>query len=234
MIEQIIYINLDRRTDRKEWFVRRLEESNVPMDIVTRYPGHDWRDYPSCRHLLDAIQSDGYARFVKAKYAEPRFRGLWACNWSYCNVLKEIIESGKVTMVLQDDVHLNVAWTELLDKVNQITSHLWSIQLRYGSWLRRSYQLPQYNDNWRYGVCASEDRAIVFTPFGADRLLSNMAYCRYGFFEVESVLYYLFNNEYTFHPTDGDALIKIGNLTKPSDINTVEDPMNFKMLEESE
>ena len=44
MIEQILYINLDRRPDRNNWFLAQMDDAGVPMEIVKVFPAHDWID----------------------------------------------------------------------------------------------------------------------------------------------------------------------------------------------
>ena len=42
MIDKILYVNLNRRPDRNEWFLKNMENAGAPMEIVKVFPAHDW------------------------------------------------------------------------------------------------------------------------------------------------------------------------------------------------
>ena len=42
MIDEILYINLNRRPDRNEWFLDNMENAGVPDGDVKVFPAHDW------------------------------------------------------------------------------------------------------------------------------------------------------------------------------------------------
>ena len=42
MIDKILYVNLNRRPDRNEWFLDNMENAGVPMEIVKVFPARDW------------------------------------------------------------------------------------------------------------------------------------------------------------------------------------------------
>ena len=44
MIDKILYVNLNRRPDRNEWFLENMENAGVPMESVKVFLAHDWID----------------------------------------------------------------------------------------------------------------------------------------------------------------------------------------------
>ncbi len=230
MIEQILYINLDRRTDRNEWFLKEMEAANVPMDIVERIPGKDWRNYSNCETLLEAIQGDGFALEATKQDAHPRLQGTWVCSWAYCLALQKIIESQKTTLLIQDDIGLAVPWADFLKKFETLTEikDLWVIQLE---WVdvpdaRPNICVP-FNSEWMHGIRGVSDRAVVYTYWGAVRMLGFMQGCMHLLIPPEEVLYYHFNNYNSFHPLVVEHFVKHSPHRTPSDVNPT---MNEDML----
>ena len=192
MIEQILYINLNRRADRNEWFLKEMKAANVPMDIIERIPGKDWRSYSDCEALLEAIQADGFALEVTKQDAHPRLQGTWACSWAYCLALQKIIESKKTTLLIQDDIGLAVPWKDFLKKFEALADikDLWVMQLE---WVDVPDAHPNicvpFNSEWMHGIRGVSDRAVVYTYWGAVRMLGLMQGCMRLLIPPEEVLY---------------------------------------------
>ena len=220
MIEQILYMNLDRRPDRNEWFLTEMEAAGVPMDIVERVPAKDWQDYPDSESLLDAIHVDGFGQ--KIKMAEERntlfHQGMWAFFWSYCCCLKKIMESRKNTLLIQDDVALQVPWKSLLSSLKTLSDIPWrAIQLEWGdrSDVRPNICVPFERDpiKWSYGIRAISDKAVIYNRWGAEFLYTLMQGCETVLNGAERSLYMYFNNYHTFHATNGSEFIKQGRFS---------------------
>ena len=111
MIQEILYLNLDRRPDRNEWFLTHMEKAGVPMEIVKRIPAKDWKDYESVSDTLIQMKNeDGFAQHLfESKpewldtYLDSSYQGITAYIWTMSKALKRIIESKKYTLVMHDD-----------------------------------------------------------------------------------------------------------------------------------
>ena len=230
MIERVLYINLDRRVDRRDWFLAEAEKAKIPMDIVGRIGGKDWRNYPNCAELLRAIQADGFARTVDPSRAHPRLQGTWACSWAYCIALQQIIESDKTTLLIQDDMGITAAWDDFVKQFEVLTDvkDLWAIQLE---WVDVPDSRPNicvpFDSEWMYGIRGLSDRAVVYTYWGAIRMLGIMQGCKDLIIPPEEILYWHFNNYQTFHPLVVEHYVKHSPHRTPSDVNPT---MNVDML----
>ena len=139
MIQEILYLNLDRRPDRNEWFLTHMEKAGVPMEIVKRIPAKDWKDYESVSDTLIQMKNeDGLAQHLfESKpewldtYLDSSYRGITAYIWTMSKALKRIIESKKYTLVMHDDCSVRL-WDDLIFALNYVkdVSH-YIIQLSY-------------------------------------------------------------------------------------------------------
>ena len=230
MIEQIFYMNLDRRPDRNEWFLNEMEAAGVPMDIVERVAAKDWKDYSDTDSLLEAIQADGFALEVGEIDKNPLLLGTWACSWTYCCCLKKIIESRKKTLLLQDDMAINMPFDKFLKKLEAFSNmqDLWAIQLDWVDVpeLRPNVCVP-FDQDWMYGIRGCSDRAVIYTHWGAMRMFGLVQGVPRHIMPPELVLYHHFNNYNTFHPLIKEKLVKHSPHRKPSDVNPTQ---NSNML----
>ena len=234
MIEQILYMNLDRRPDRKEWFLKEAESAGIPMEIIERVPSKDWKDYIDCEALLEAMQADGFALGVGKSDAKPMLQGTWACSWTYCVCLKKIIASRKKTLLIQDDMIINMSFKDFLKHLECFSSlqDLWAIQLDSVDVpeLRPNIGIP-YNQDWMYGIRGCSDRAVIYTHWGAMRMLGLIQGCPRHIVPPELALYYHFNNYNTFYPLVTEKFVKHSPHRKPSDVNPTQ---NSKMIYSSQ
>lgn len=226
MIQQILYLNLDRRPDRNEWFLENMEAAGVPMEIVERVPAKDWRDYSSVQDTLIRMnREDGFAQNFFASTPqfhkgtlEPDWRGRTAYAWTMSKALKRIIETCKLTLVLHDDCSI-ISWDDLTSALSSIKYHLNVVQLSYDIHvnLQRNVILP-YNQIWNYGIQTFREDAIVYSFTGASRMLSLIQGTHEHVQMVESMLLAHFNNLTTFHPVDRTRFIKTMEVHNPRDI----------------
>ena len=215
MIEKIMYVNLDRRPDRKEWFLSNMKSVGVPMEIVERVPATDWRDYPDCLSILRAMQAEGFALNVQDSHAEAWQRGAYGLHFTLCRCLRRIIDERTRTLIMHDDVALNMEWDELLEKLSVLPDHEFYscvVQLDW-SYHRRANVCAPYekgsdeNWTWSYGIRGIGELAVIYSRFGADRVLAGLQ-GGMEMYPVESLLPDSCNNYRSFHPNKPQDFIR--------------------------
>jgi len=223
LIEQIFYLNLDRRPDRNAWFLENMEAAGVPMEIVERVPGKDWQDYDSVTEMLEQMyKEDGFAQHLRQSSDNPRHSEDWigytAYVWTVSTALKRIIDSKKLTLVLHDDCSLK-SWLDLESDLKRILKNanrtqdnklFHTIQLSYDlhASILRNAVIP-YDHIWNYGIQAFREDAIIYNYFSACRMLALVQGTHECLHAMESMLLEHFNNRYSFHPNDPRRFTRI-------------------------
>lgn len=239
MIDQILYVNLDRRSDRNEWFLNEIKKTKVPMDIVERVPAKDWQDYPDNVSLLKAMQADGYALNIPDEAATMGRRGFYAWQWTQCACLRRVVRENRTTLLMQDDAVLNMEWSELQAHLAVLPENnnflkIWAIQLY---WYEPPYHRPNVNipyeggDRngwlWNYGIRGVGNKAIIWTPPGANRILAMMQGGFEQLYETEGSIYENLNCYKTFHPKRWEGIIKLMS----SGTSDIQPDKNPKMID---
>ena len=209
MIEQILYVNLDRRPDRDAWFLENLENAGVPMERVERVPATDWRDYPDMTTLLKAIQADGFG--LNVTELEPQRKGDYAFIFTEYRCLRRIISDQKWTLLMQDDVAL-IGWDDLQESLSMIDPHphrTHIIQLEWRLHDRPNCCVPYAKGGciWSHGIRGTGDKAVIYSFIGADKMLS-LSQGGMGLHGVEGLLKDNFNSYPSFHPNEPQNFIK--------------------------
>ena len=218
LIEQIFYLNLDRRPDRNAWFLENMEAAGVPMELVERIPAKDWREYGSVTETLERMyQEDGFAQHLIGEQSSdnPRDSEYWigytAYVWTVSTALKRIIDSKKLTLILHDDCSLK-SWLDLESDLKRILKDgnktqdgelLHAIQLSYDLHpsIPRNAVSP-YDHIWNYGIQAFREDAIIYNYFSACRMLALIQDTHECLHSMESMLLEHFNSFKSFHPND--------------------------------
>jgi GR25 family glycosyltransferase involved in LPS biosynthesis len=98
-INKIFYINLLRRSDRKDHFIKSCNNVKIPTDKVERFNALDGKKYKPSKEELEM--------FLKCDYLNR-----WFCNNIICNqlahyyLLKEIVNQNyNYSIICQDDVY---------------------------------------------------------------------------------------------------------------------------------
>ena len=205
MIEQILYMNLDRRTDRNEWFLESMEKAGVPMELVERIPAKDWKDYDSVEDTVKEMQKDGFALELKY-FWKADMRGHVAHVWTNSIVFRRIIEDDKITLVLHDDCsvkswdELNIMLDTLSDFKDKVRRLLHVIQLHSSlDGQIRPFDHPVYNEYFGFGARQFGDIANIYSETGADRVLRLTQGLRGPLGSVEMILHEHFNNFSSLH-----------------------------------
>ena len=182
MIEQILYINLDSRPDRKEEFCRVMESINGPLPIMKRFQAHDGRDYENRDAIVEAASADGFRFFDQSWFGGKR--GSLAYIWSYFTCLRMCVTSKKTTLILFDDRPLGLPVSkvnEILQKIDENEKHPFRIlQLNWFNPLDLdqsvSNRVPlSYLEDYCSGFSGHGDQRNIYSPEGAQWMLDAMA-----------------------------------------------------------
>ena len=197
-------MNLDRRPDRNEWFLKNMEAAGVPMELVERVPAKDWRDYDSVEDTVKAMQKDGFAlnfppvgHWARKGLLHPDQRGVAALYFSWSIILHRIINDDKVTLTFLDDFCL-LSWEDLIGSLkcfNDIKFQL--IKLHAGSSPPPHHE-RRFNDIFNYGVYGLSDAALIYSPSGANRVFAFQQGINTNLVLLELLLPTHFNNDYCF------------------------------------
>ena len=215
MIEQILYLNLDRRPDRNEWFLENMEAAGVPMELVERVPAKDWRDYDSVEDIVKAMQKDGFGKlFFESKHHHyflgDERRGRAALIWTVSCALRKIVETDKVTLVLHDDCAVR-SWNDLTSELNEAQQYfagdkdLHVIQLSYDMWTN-IFPNPcvRLSGTWNTGIHSIREDAVIYGYHGARFMLQLVQGGLGDLNTVEHCLYMHFNNQNSLHPVNNE------------------------------
>ena len=106
--DKIYYINLNRRPDRNEHFLRECSIHNIPFNKIKRYEAIDGLTYN--------FSYEEESMFSRVDYKDqPYKKNIMGNQLSHLNILKEMIENDyNYILICQDDVIFT----------NNITSHL--------------------------------------------------------------------------------------------------------------
>lgn len=107
-IDEIIYINLDSRTDRVQHTEAQLKQFRIPYGRFSAVA-------PSVEELVrpEGIYHTYFSRsvprirnYVVSEDQSARGRGVLGCYLSHYELLRSRLDCGHIFMVLEDDVHL--------------------------------------------------------------------------------------------------------------------------------
>lgn len=173
MIEKIMYVNLERRWDRREWIENEFSQKGVPSDIIHRFVARDHRDFADFESICQAINEDGFQ--------SPPYRGVYqttafaGCNWSQLRVLREIANGSAVTCVFEDDWCFRYPWDEILNYLAFLTPYRPDIVQLAGTSraevLKDLPKTPHEVPGW-YKDGVGRHWGVIYTPKGAERMLT--------------------------------------------------------------
>lgn len=114
-INKIFYINLSRRPDRNEHFIKAYKSVGIPDDLIERVEALDGKTYkPS---------EEESKMFSKCDYKYKDFYNNIVCNQlGHYYLLKEIIKREyKYTIICQDDVYFR---SDFVQQINNLMSNI--------------------------------------------------------------------------------------------------------------
>jgi GR25 family glycosyltransferase involved in LPS biosynthesis len=117
MFNRILYINLDRRPDRKENVISELNKINYKGEIV-RIPGIDWKtlDFKNLSNdLFTQTAIDTALDNTKPLYS-PMTKGAIGCALAHRNAYINVLNSdSEYSLIIEDDITLDEQFNEKLE-----------------------------------------------------------------------------------------------------------------------
>jgi len=114
-ISKIFYINLSRRPDRNEHFIKAYKSVGIPDDLIERFEALDGKIYKPSQ--------EESKMFSKCDYKYKFFYNNILCNQlGHYYLLKEIIKREyKYAIICQDDVYFR---SDFVEQINNIMSNI--------------------------------------------------------------------------------------------------------------
>ena len=133
IIDKIYYINLDRRPDRNEHFLKECLKHNIPFNKIERFTAIDGQIYN--------FSSDERQFFKKVDYINKSFaNNIMGNQLSHYNILLNMIDNNyKYIIIFQDDIILKNNFINYLENVmNNIPDNAEIINIAF-------HQFASYN-----------------------------------------------------------------------------------------
>jgi GR25 family glycosyltransferase involved in LPS biosynthesis len=110
-LDKIYYINLDRRPDRNEHFLKQCVIHNLDFNIIKRFTGIDGLTFNFSEQEKNMFNNVDFK-------GKPFEKNIMGNQLSHYNILKEMIENDyEYILILQDDVIFRNNFTELLNNI---------------------------------------------------------------------------------------------------------------------
>ena len=161
----VAYINLARRTDRRENFETAIREKGYTGEI----------------HRIDGLDQNGFddyeslVRFAMKKY--PIFENFLdsefstiGYRYSQMEALQWILCQDKHVILFEDDITLRCNWDETVKRINYLPSNFKIAQLNYNHRPSQQKTLPYYDRGWEIGIKSNGTTCNVYPPRGAQIL----------------------------------------------------------------
>lgn len=160
MFNRILYINLDRRPDRKENVISELNKINYKGEIV-RIPGVDWKtlDFKNIsKDLFTQTAIDTALDNTKPLYS-PMTKGAIGCALAHRDAYINVLNSNsEYSLIIEDDITFDDRFNEKLEIYkNSLPDTKYDIL-----WLGYHYKSTKQHINTHYDVPGD----ILFGLFG--------------------------------------------------------------------
>lgn len=119
MFTKIIYINLDRRSDRNENVINELKKINLYNNNVIRMPGVDWKTIDFTNLSRDIITETGISNALNnsAPLYVTMTKGGIGVALAHRNAFLKVLElEDEYVLILEDDIHFVPNFKEILDE----------------------------------------------------------------------------------------------------------------------
>ena len=179
ILPDVAVLNLKRRPDRKESFLKGLRDLGYSNNVsVIR--AMDSQEYEDRDALLRATMKE-YPTFETLISCPERLRvSHWDIHqWSYLRCLKWISLQDNYIVMFEDDMTLNITWSNLLRHLRQLPQDFNMALLNYNHHPYNQKELVSYGTGWEVGSKSNSTTAIVFSPECArvlhDEIVSNIS-----------------------------------------------------------
>ena len=176
---EIWYINLERRNDRKDIFLREMAEKNVPSEKIVRIDATDRDAFETPNALVEYAESIGFPEFQICIKSGNHLTYL-GYMVSYFRSLDLIAQQTKNVLLMEDDYSLTENYEDVCDLFNELPNPVYFAMLGYNKNNKQLItDLEPLSDNsvWQRGVPANGNMANIYTPRGARFLLDR---CKKG------------------------------------------------------
>ena len=182
MIKKVYVLNLAHRTDRKYFMLGHLATVGVPLDLIEIFPAKYGGDYDTLDEIIEDGIADGFPEFEDyRKYPRQYSPSYFSYLWNWCRMLREIQNTGLITLVLLDDRLLQIDWHTLNNSIKNLMTGFKLLQI--GWWINQentpAHIGRQVNELIKEGT-HSGDWATVLSPAGASLLLDAIYRQRHG------------------------------------------------------
>ena len=174
---EVWYINLDRRTDRRDALEKNLKEMNVPNKQIRRVSATDRDAFESPDALVAHAAEIGFPEFQESLRHGIGLKYL-GYNISYFRALDEIRNQNKIVLLMEDDYILTESYYKIWNSFLILPLPLKFAMLGYG-WHTKNQTFSEFRpcaavsdeSVWQYGAPQRGTCANIFTPDGAAYLL---------------------------------------------------------------
>ena len=192
-----MYMNLTRSPVRNELFLSGMAEMETPEQIIHRVESVDGLEYTAAGiiELLGnesviiqnedkGVYTEHGTRFhdykVLIKEEIPKYHPLQhsinilACKATYAKALNAIVDTGKTTLLMEDDHIINVTWLKLKELTDPIITRPYFLFCSLGSWFHEGETdliKGEVMDGWVEGTIGLAQQGNIYTPSGARVLL---------------------------------------------------------------
>lgn len=169
---EVWYINLNRRTDRRNMMEKNLKEMGVPEARIRRISGTDRDAFESPNALVAHAIELGYPEFQKYLIEKRHFIYL-GYMVSYFRALDAIRQQTEAVLLMEDDYALHETYTEICESFAELPTPVRFAMLAYNIRHPDIRACSPLSDTsvWQYGTPANGNIANIYTPEGAAFLL---------------------------------------------------------------
>jgi len=110
-INKIMYLNLDRREDRKNHFLNSCEKVGIPKEKIERFQGLDGLNYK--------LKEEEEKLFINCDYKKLKFFNKIACNQlGHYYMIKEVLDKNyDYAIICQDDCYFRDDFIQCLNNL---------------------------------------------------------------------------------------------------------------------
>lgn len=180
--------------DHRMWaLLGHLQTIGFPVvkkrHLIKVYRGYSYTDYPNRYEAQKAMIADGHTKYqaVMDRKGEglKKIRSFSdCCQWSYLNMLRQVVKLDVPTLVLENDAffvdvtyeELDRQWESLVSQIGfeNINLAICSIGYAKKPELRQNAKFEDVDGFWVKGAVGYSQTAHIFTPHGAQWFLDNL------------------------------------------------------------